>query len=146
MNTTNDLLNNNSNTASGKSKKESLIYIVAAFIAGSLHIYWTLPTYMMHIDSATAKGTIIKMDKAYVHYSYYNVFDNTEYEFSREIYKKEYDLLKDKQQVNIMYPRFFPANAIITEIDQRKSIIFAFSFHLLLLIAIIKSIKDLLNK
>jgi len=109
-------------------------------------VYWAMPTYMHYLDSTVTESTILKLEKSYLSYSYFNRYDSTDYELSREIDKREYDFLRGNDRVNVTYPKFFPTSVLIEGVDKKKSVVLPAIMHLLFLIALVKLIKDLFKK
>ncbi len=125
-----------------ENKKNSLIYFIAMVIAGTILIYWSLPTYMQYFSSNRSIGKVIRLERTKLVYTYFNAFDNQFYELERNINKKEFDKLKDQKEVIVDYPRFFPTGVIIEGIDKKRSILLPIVVHIIILLAVLAYGKD----
>lgn len=126
-------------------RRESLILFIILTILIGLHIYWTLPTYMQHINSSLTTGSIDKLEKFQLTYTYFNSYDNREYSLSREINRREFLALKAKKKLTLIYPKFYPLNVVIQDIEGKKNLLVPVIVHVFFLFGLFKTGKEALN-
>ena len=80
-------------------------------------LYSALPAFFLRFDSHRSPGTITALNDHGLSYQYRNVFDGQTYTVSRYVSVPVFQTLQNKRQLTVWYPRYFPEEAQVVEVD-----------------------------
>ena len=80
-------------------------------------MYSALPAFFLRFDSHRSPGTITALNDHGLSYQYRNAFDGETYTVSRYVSVPAYQTLQNKRQLTVWYPRYFPEEAQVVEVD-----------------------------
>jgi hypothetical protein len=80
-------------------------------------VYSALPAFFLRFDSHRSPGTITALNDHGLSYQYRNVFDGETYTVSQYVSVPAYQALRNKRQLTVWYPRYFPEEAQVVEVD-----------------------------
>jgi len=80
-------------------------------------VYSALPAFFLRFDSHRSPGTITALNDHGLSYQYRNAFDGETYTVSRYVSVPAYQTLQNKRQLTVWYPRYFPEEAQVVEVD-----------------------------
>ena len=106
-------------------------------------VYSTLPAFLLRFDSRRSPGTITDLNEGHLSYRYRNAFDGETYTVSRYVSNPAYQALEHKRQLTVWYPRYFPEEAQVVEVDLPPVLLPTMLFMLLLLVALWEIVKRL---
>jgi hypothetical protein len=99
-------------------RKPNYLFGFVVLLAGLAFVmYNTLPALLLRFDSRRSPGTITDLNAGQLTYRYRNAFDGETYTVSRYVSLPAYQALGEKQQLTVCYPRYFPEEAQIVEVD-----------------------------
>ena len=98
-------------------KPNYLLGFVVLLLGLAFLVYSALPTFFLRFDSHRSPGIITALNDHGLSYQYRNAFDGETYTVSRYVSIPAYQALRDKQQLTVWYPRYFPEEAQVVEVD-----------------------------
>lgn len=82
--------------------------------------YSSLPAILMRIDKGVSSGKITDINDHHLEYNYYNHFDSCTYSIQRYLSVPAYEKLRNQSEVKVSYPKYFPEEVIVDEVDKQK--------------------------
>ena len=106
-------------------------------------VYNTLPSFLLRVNSRRSPGTITALAVGHLSYRYRNAFDGETYTVSRYVSNPAYQTLQHQRQLTVWYPRHFPEEAQVVEVDHPPMLWPTALYMLFLLVALWEVVKRL---
>lgn len=91
--------------------------LVILLVGLAFLVYSALPAFFLRFDSHRSPGTITALNDHSLSYEYRNTFDGETYTVSRYLSIPAYQTLRNKRQLTVWYPKYFPQEAQIVDVD-----------------------------
>jgi hypothetical protein len=106
-------------------------------------VYSAVPAFFLRFNSHQSPGTINALNDHSLSYQYRNAFDGQTYTVSRYISVPAYHALRNKRQLTVWYPRYFPEEAQVVEVDLPPVLLPSVLAILLVLVGLWQIVKRL---
>ncbi|MFD2721784.1 hypothetical protein ACFST9_23915 [Hymenobacter monticola] len=126
-------------------KKTNYPLALIILISGIAYVvYLMLPVVLTRFNGQTSTGVITTLNDHQLEYSYQNKFDGDTYSVSRYLSVPDYEKLHKQPQITVLYPEFFPEEALVLEIDKQKPLLIM-AFMLIFLLGALWRVGSLIR-